>query len=151
MADAAARYGAAARTGARRGVRHHADQRAQGVRHRARGGTRLGAGRRHRGGARHVARVVRRRQRLRARLGARGVPVRAHGAAARAHRAARAQRGAVVIRFARTWLAPLLALGLGLAWLVPTLGLFATSLLPPQSFQDAGWWTLAAHPALATL
>ena len=39
---------------------------------------------------------------------------------------------------------------LGLMWLVPTLGLFLTSLLSPQEFTENGWWTIFSEPAKAT-
>ena len=35
-------------------------------------------------------------------------------------------------------------------WLLPTLGLFLTSLLSPADFQANGWWKVIAHPHLAT-
>jgi alpha-glucoside transport system permease protein len=39
---------------------------------------------------------------------------------------------------------------LGLLWLIPTLGLFLTSLLPAQAFTVKGWWQIFAHPSRAT-
>src|SRR5215475_576381 len=39
---------------------------------------------------------------------------------------------------------------LGLLWLVPTLGLFLTSILPAQAFTVKGWWQVFAHPSRAT-
>jgi len=38
----------------------------------------------------------------------------------------------------------------GLAWLVPTIGLFLTSLLSPGDFINNGWWKVFSHPSLAT-
>jgi len=38
----------------------------------------------------------------------------------------------------------------GLLWLVPTLGLFITSILPANHFDQAGWWQLFSRPSLAT-
>src|SRR5205085_10137843 len=38
----------------------------------------------------------------------------------------------------------------GLLWLMPTIGLFFTSLLSPGDFQTNGWWKVIAHPHLAT-
>ncbi len=38
----------------------------------------------------------------------------------------------------------------GLLWLVPTLGLFATSLLPSAVFNSHGWWTVFSAPSKAT-
>jgi alpha-glucoside transport system permease protein len=39
----------------------------------------------------------------------------------------------------------------GLMWLVPTLGLFFTSLLPQAEFTETGWWKIVSTPSLATL
>jgi alpha-glucoside transport system permease protein len=39
---------------------------------------------------------------------------------------------------------------IGLLWLVPTLGLFLTSLLSPADFITNGWWKVFAKPSLAT-
>jgi len=38
----------------------------------------------------------------------------------------------------------------GLLWLVPTLGLFFTSLLSPQDFQEKGWWQVFGEPSKVT-
>jgi alpha-glucoside transport system permease protein len=38
----------------------------------------------------------------------------------------------------------------GVLWLVPTLGLFFTSLLSPTDYANFGWWKVIAHPHLAT-
>jgi alpha-glucoside transport system permease protein len=38
----------------------------------------------------------------------------------------------------------------GLLWLVPTLGLFVTSILPASHFDQAGWWQVFSRPSLAT-
>jgi alpha-glucoside transport system permease protein len=40
---------------------------------------------------------------------------------------------------------------LGLLWLVPTLGLFLTSLLEPAAVGSSGWWEILSKPSLATL
>jgi alpha-glucoside transport system permease protein len=40
---------------------------------------------------------------------------------------------------------------IGVFWLVPTLGLFFTSLLAPQQFTEQGWWNIISKPSLATL
>ena len=37
-----------------------------------------------------------------------------------------------------------------LLWLVPTIGLFITSILPASQIASAGWWKIFAHPSLAT-
>jgi alpha-glucoside transport system permease protein len=39
----------------------------------------------------------------------------------------------------------------GLLWLVPTLGLFFTSLLEPAQISTTGWWKILSDPSLATL
>src|SRR3954452_3061594 len=39
---------------------------------------------------------------------------------------------------------------LGLVWLIPTLGLFITSILPAQAFTVKGWWQIFSKPTLAT-
>jgi alpha-glucoside transport system permease protein len=39
---------------------------------------------------------------------------------------------------------------LGLLWLVPTIGLFITSILPLSALATAGWWQIFSHPSLAT-
>jgi alpha-glucoside transport system permease protein len=38
-----------------------------------------------------------------------------------------------------------------LLWLVPTFGLFLTSLIPGAEISDGGWWRVIAEPGLATL
>ena len=40
---------------------------------------------------------------------------------------------------------------IGLIWLVPTIGLFMTSLLTAEDASDNGWWRIFAKPSLATL
>lgn len=40
---------------------------------------------------------------------------------------------------------------LGLLWLVPTLGLFLTSLLEPAAIGTSGWWEILSTPSAATL
>jgi len=37
-----------------------------------------------------------------------------------------------------------------LLWLVPTIGLFITSILPASEITTSGWWKIFAHPSLAT-
>jgi alpha-glucoside transport system permease protein len=44
----------------------------------------------------------------------------------------------------------ILLLVIGLLWLVPTIGLFVTSILPASEITTAGWWKIFAHPSLAT-
>jgi alpha-glucoside transport system permease protein len=38
----------------------------------------------------------------------------------------------------------------GLLWLVPTIGLFITSLLAPEDFQQKGWWQIISEPGNLT-
>ena len=40
--------------------------------------------------------------------------------------------------------------GLGLLWLVPTFGLFITSILPASEASTTGWWVIFSKPSLAT-
>jgi len=40
---------------------------------------------------------------------------------------------------------------IGLLWLVPTLGLFFTSLLEPSAIGTTGWWEVLSSPSIATL
>lgn len=44
-----------------------------------------------------------------------------------------------------------LLLALGLLWLVPTIGLVVTSLLPQRELAEGGWWRVVSEPGLATL
>jgi alpha-glucoside transport system permease protein len=39
---------------------------------------------------------------------------------------------------------------LGVLWLVPTFGLFITSILPQSTLATKGWWQIASKPSLAT-
>src|SRR5262245_19424286 len=39
----------------------------------------------------------------------------------------------------------------GLLWLLPTIGLFVTSLMQPTDFQEQGWWNFLSHPGDLTL
>ena len=50
---------------------------------------------------------------------------------------------------AKTPLQILLA-AIGLLWLVPTIGLFVTSIVPQSAITTEGWWKIFAHPSLAT-
>lgn len=43
-----------------------------------------------------------------------------------------------------------LLVAVGLLWLVPTFGLFLTSLLAPEDFNSFGWWKIISHPHLVT-
>jgi alpha-glucoside transport system permease protein len=41
-------------------------------------------------------------------------------------------------------------IGIGLIWLVPTFGLFITSLMAPEDFLEEGWWTVFSEPSKLT-
>src|SRR5206468_7915496 len=57
---------------------------------------------------------------------------------------------AKVLRFvARTPLHLFLMLVAGL-WMVPTIGLFITSILPASALASKGWWQVFSHPSTAT-
>lgn len=40
---------------------------------------------------------------------------------------------------------------IGIIWVLPTLGLLATSLRPVELFTGSGWWTVVQHPQVLTL
>jgi alpha-glucoside transport system permease protein len=44
----------------------------------------------------------------------------------------------------------ILLVAIGLLWLVPTIGLFLTSILPAEAFTVKGWWQIFSKPSLAT-
>ncbi len=44
----------------------------------------------------------------------------------------------------------LVLVALGLLWLVPTVGLFLTSILPAETLASKGWWQIFTKPSLAT-
>ncbi len=58
---------------------------------------------------------------------------------------------AKVGRWARKWPLQLFLFAIALVWLVPTIGLFFTSLMPPDRISQDGWWTIFSEPSLATL
>ena len=45
----------------------------------------------------------------------------------------------------------IILIAVGIFWLIPTLGLFFTSLLSPDQFTEQGWWNIISEPSLATL
>ena len=52
------------------------------------------------------------------------------------------------------WVGPTMAISLvviALVWMIPTLGLFLTSLLSAQEVAEGGWWRIFTDPGLATL
>src|SRR6476646_4083445 len=57
---------------------------------------------------------------------------------------------AKILRFLMKAPVNLLLIFLGLLWLVPTLGLFLTSILPAQAFTVKGWWQIFSNPSVAT-
>src|SRR5262245_58482934 len=57
---------------------------------------------------------------------------------------------AKILRFLMKAPVNILLIVLGLLWLVPTLGLFLTSILPAQAFTVKGWWQIFSKPSLAT-
>jgi alpha-glucoside transport system permease protein len=44
----------------------------------------------------------------------------------------------------------ILLAALGVLWLVPTIGLFITSILPLSALANSGWWQIFTHPSVAT-
>jgi alpha-glucoside transport system permease protein len=44
----------------------------------------------------------------------------------------------------------LFLVAVGVLWIVPTIGLFLTSLLSPSDYNDVGWWKVLSHPHLST-
>jgi len=57
---------------------------------------------------------------------------------------------AKIIRFVMRAPVNLVLIALALLWLVPTLGLFLTSILPAQAFTVKGWWQIFSNPSVAT-
>jgi alpha-glucoside transport system permease protein len=55
-----------------------------------------------------------------------------------------------IARYAAKLPLQLLLAAIALLWLVPTLGLFLTSLMPAGSIAQEGWWNVVAHPSMAT-
>jgi alpha-glucoside transport system permease protein len=45
----------------------------------------------------------------------------------------------------------LVLIAIGLLWLVPTFGLFLTSLMSPADISAGGWWQIFTKPSIATL
>ncbi|HWI74611.1 MAG TPA: carbohydrate ABC transporter permease [Baekduia sp.] len=59
-------------------------------------------------------------------------------------------RAARIARYAAKLPLQLLLAAIALLWLVPTLGLFLTSLMPAGSISEQGWWNVVSHPSMAT-
>jgi alpha-glucoside transport system permease protein len=55
-----------------------------------------------------------------------------------------------IVRFLGRTPVYLLLAFIGLLWLVPTIGLFFTSLLEPSAIGTSGWWQILSDPSLAT-
>ena len=45
----------------------------------------------------------------------------------------------------------LLLIFVALLWLVPTLGLFLTSVIVPEAYLEGGWWQIFSEPSIGTL
>jgi alpha-glucoside transport system permease protein len=58
--------------------------------------------------------------------------------------------GAKILRGVARGPVHLVLVVLGLLWLVPTVGLFLTSILPASVLADKGWWQIVTKPSLAT-
>ncbi len=58
---------------------------------------------------------------------------------------------AKVFRFLRKAPVQVFLAVVGMLWLVPTFGLFVTSLLTPSDFNDGGWWRFVTDPSMLTL
>ncbi|HET9438009.1 MAG TPA: carbohydrate ABC transporter permease [Gaiellaceae bacterium] len=56
-----------------------------------------------------------------------------------------------IVRFLSRAPVYLLLAFIGLLWLVPTLGLLFTSLLPSSIVSTTGWWEIVSEPSLATI
>jgi alpha-glucoside transport system permease protein len=57
---------------------------------------------------------------------------------------------AKILRFVMRAPVNIVLIVLGLLWLIPTLGLFLTSILPAQAFTVKGWWQIFSNPSVAT-
>ena len=55
-----------------------------------------------------------------------------------------------IIRIAGKLPVNLFLAAIGLVWLVPTIGLFLSSLLAPNDFNSKGWWQIISKPSVAT-
>jgi alpha-glucoside transport system permease protein len=64
--------------------------------------------------------------------------------------APRDRLSAKILRFVTRGPVHIVLFALGALWLVPTFGLFITSLLPASTLASQGWWTIFSHPSIAT-
>jgi alpha-glucoside transport system permease protein len=55
-----------------------------------------------------------------------------------------------ILRFVAKAPAQIVLVVLGLLWLIPTLALFITSILPASQLASQGWWKIFTKPSLAT-
>jgi alpha-glucoside transport system permease protein len=55
-----------------------------------------------------------------------------------------------IVRIAAKTPVHLLLAAIGVLWLVPTLGLFLTSILPASAIGAKGWWQIFSKPSIAT-
>jgi alpha-glucoside transport system permease protein len=55
-----------------------------------------------------------------------------------------------ILRFVTKVPAQIVLIVLGLLWLIPTLALFITSILPASQLASQGWWKIFTKPSLAT-
>ena len=56
-----------------------------------------------------------------------------------------------LVRFLSNAPIQILLVVVGILWLVPTVGLFLTSLFSPTDINTLGWWEIFSKPSLATL
>jgi alpha-glucoside transport system permease protein len=64
--------------------------------------------------------------------------------------ATRERTGSRFVRFVSRSPLHILLVVLGLLWLVPTIGLFLTSLLSAQQYLEGGWWQVLSEPSKFT-
>jgi alpha-glucoside transport system permease protein len=64
--------------------------------------------------------------------------------------ALREPTAAKVVRFVAKTPVHLILVALGALWLVPTIGLLITSILPAGELASHGWWVIFSHPSRAT-
>jgi alpha-glucoside transport system permease protein len=57
---------------------------------------------------------------------------------------------AKIVRWAAKTPVYLVLIAVGLLWLVPTFGLFVTSFMAREDFQEEGWWTVFSEPSKLT-
>jgi alpha-glucoside transport system permease protein len=55
-----------------------------------------------------------------------------------------------ILRFIARSPVHLVLVAMGALWLVPTVGLFLTSIMPASVFASKGWWAIFSKPSLAT-